>query len=377
MALAALSAATALWVLWSAPASTASLATQLLGDAGPFYRERLLAGLPHLILSLTALISICRLRDSLRASLLALLVAIAPASAVYYGAHLGSLEARSVPTPLRLQSDSPVPRIAHPAERSSGSAVLHDYFEVTARFQSRILLPAVNVAHRIDALAPYGAFEPLRYTTLVDALGGGWTRAFRRFGLTHLVVPIPINVLDREAALLGSEGGRLLQRDEAGGFELWQVPHRPWSFFAERAVSTERLEVARDAAIQLLTSGEDATVVVESWEAPSTSPGRVLQVERRTTSLRVEAESVGPALLVVQDAYWPGWRATVDGRPTPILAADFLVRAVRWPPGRHVLTMSYDPPAHRLGLVCSLAGILVVLAVALRTAKRSPPANAR
>ena len=42
----------------------------------------------------------------------------------------------------------------------------------------------------------------------------------------------------------------------------------------------------------------------------------------------VSVHASGPALLVLNDAFAPGWVAEIDGRPATLLAADVLVRAV-------------------------------------------------
>jgi uncharacterized membrane protein YfhO len=83
----------------------------------------------------------------------------------------------------------------------------------------------------------------------------------------------------------------------------------------------------------------------------------VLAVARGLESLRVEAEAGADGTLVVADAFWPGWEATVDGAAVPILPADVLVRAVPWPAGRHVLEMRYRPPEVRAGLLVSALGL--------------------
>jgi uncharacterized membrane protein YfhO len=107
----------------------------------------------------------------------------------------------------------------------------------------------------------------------------------------------------------------------------------------------------------------------------------VISVARGTETVRIEAEAVAPALLVVQDAFWPGWRASIDGQPTEILAADYLVRAVRWPAGRHALELSYEPPEIRTGLALSALGGLLVLLLALLALRRdgtaAPPCHNR
>jgi hypothetical protein len=105
-------------------------------------------------------------------------------------------------------------------------------------------------------------------------------------------------------------------------------------------------------------SGE---VAVEAPEAPPTAPGRVLSVARGREAVAIEAEAAGPALLVVNDAWWPGWMAEVDGAPAPILPADGLVRAVPFPAGRHRLVMRYQPPEVGAGLAVSALGLALLV----------------
>jgi len=366
-ALAALgaAAAVALGVGLASPEGSARLASRLMGDSGPFYSATLVEALPHLAVALGALLLLDRLRQPrLRGSALALLVAVAPGVAVYSGAHLGSREPREIAPPPGLESGAPVPRVAQPEggifERREG----RDYVDWSARSASLLLDPAVNVALRIDAILPYGAFSPLRLTALSESFGPSWPRLYRRFALTHVALPVPRDQANPEGTAQALAGATLAHRDEVAGMELWAVPHRPWAFFAERALPVARPEEARAYVLDRAILASDRAIAVEAPDAPPTAPGRVLTVRRAPERLFVEAESLAPALLVVQDAFWPGWRASIDGQPTGILAADYLVRAVRWPTGRHALELVYDPPELRTGLALSALGALLVLILA-------------
>ncbi len=358
-----------LLALLLAPVSTRALASRLGGDAGPFYRSTLAAGLPHLLAGLGALIAANRLRrEPARAVALALLVALAPATAIYYGAHLGSRDMRHLSTPLRPAAYPPAPRIVHADDRFVLKDNLNDLVEAITLTESLFLGPPVNVAYRIDTIEPYGALEPGRITRLIRSLGPDWTRAFRRFGVNHVFLqtrPPP-----DAYALRAVEGGDVLQRDERLGFELWVVPHRPWAFFARRAVAAAGADEAHGATLHLIARDDGDTVVVEAPEPPKVAPGRVLRIERGTVSVRIEAESADPALLVIQDARWPGWRASIDAQPAEILATDYVVRAVRWPPGRHRLEMTYEPPEIRFGLLLTGLGAVLVVVLALVEIRR-------
>jgi hypothetical protein len=65
----------------------------------------------------------------------------------------------------------------------------------------------------------------------------------------------------------------------------------------------------------------------------ASAPGRV----------EVVATSAEGGLLVVHDIDYPGWFAQLDGKPTPILRADILFRAVEIPPGTHRVRFRFAP----------------------------------
>jgi hypothetical protein len=379
LAAAAVAAAVLLALLRLVPGPFDALAGRLIGEAGPFYRFTLADGLPHLVAALGALLAADRLSPGrARTWALALLVPLAPAAALSYGAHFGNPEAHRFRSPLRLESDAPTPRILQLEGRLHSPEDPEGTVDATARIEGRFLGQAIAVAHRIDSLEGYGAFDARRQEALQRVFGTSWLRAARRYGLTHVPVQINPHLTEGErGAQPALAGGRVAQRDESIGLEVWAVPHRPWAFFAARTVAAGRLLDARRLVTELIQREEDATVVVEASAPPPTAPGRILRVERGTETVRIEAEADGPALLVVQDAFWPGWRASIDGRPAPILAADFLVRGVPFPAGRHRLEMTYDPPEVRVGLALSGLGLILLLAAAARAWRGAPASTSR
>src|SRR5262249_31363747 len=74
----------------------------------------------------------------------------------------------------------------------------------------------------------------------------------------------------------------------------------------------------------------------------------------RLNDVTVQVDTPGPALLRLADLWYPDWRATVDGRTTPILRADYLLRAVPVPAGHHTVVFRFEPAAVRTGLMLSL-----------------------
>jgi membrane protein YfhO len=76
------------------------------------------------------------------------------------------------------------------------------------------------------------------------------------------------------------------------------------------------------------------------------------------------------SLLVLTDVHYPGWKATVDGRPAAIERVNHLMRGVTVPAGRHRVELRYEPLSWRIGWIVSLAGALGVAAVAVAGLRR-------
>jgi hypothetical protein len=74
---------------------------------------------------------------------------------------------------------------------------------------------------------------------------------------------------------------------------------------------------------------------------------------------RVEIDVVlaSPGLLILADAYDPGWRLAVDGAEAPIFRANRMMRAAALGVGRHHLVFRYEPRSFHVGVVVSLASL--------------------
>jgi hypothetical protein len=95
-------------------------------------------------------------------------------------------------------------------------------------------------------------------------------------------------------------------------------------------------------------------------------------LEFREERVRVRTSAPCRGYLVVTDAWEAGWRATVDGKPTPILRADYALRAVSVDGGTHEVVLEYDPAEVRVGLVLSGVGLVVLTGCLIRAPRRRP-----
>ena len=78
-----------------------------------------------------------------------------------------------------------------------------------------------------------------------------------------------------------------------------------------------------------------------------------------------------PALVVVAEANFPGWRARVDGRPAPVLEADGAFLGVPVGPGTHEVTLDFHPPAAaNVGRLITAITLAAILAGGLNSRRR-------
>lgn len=96
------------------------------------------------------------------------------------------------------------------------------------------------------------------------------------------------------------------------------------------------------------------------------SPVQLISFEPHRLTFNVDARADG--LLVVSEIAFPGWVASVDGRPTTILTADHILRSVPVAAGKHQVEMDYRPTSYLVGLYlsCAAAGTLAALLFLLR-----------
>ncbi|HKT35417.1 MAG TPA: YfhO family protein [Nitrospira sp.] len=90
--------------------------------------------------------------------------------------------------------------------------------------------------------------------------------------------------------------------------------------------------------------------------------GHATIVEYRPEQVQIQVETAQKAVLVLTDAFEPGWTARIEGGETlEIFRANGLVRAVVVPPGRSQVLFQYETPWLRFGACLSGLGVLIIL----------------
>jgi hypothetical protein len=117
----------------------------------------------------------------------------------------------------------------------------------------------------------------------------------------------------------------------------------------ERAI----VEAEAEQIPRALREGSACVPAGDSVEVVAYEPDRVV----------IDVDTACPGLVVLSDVYYPGWRATVDGRPTEIYPTDLALRGVVVGAGHSRVVMTYRPASFRVGLTVASFAVVAALLV--------------
>jgi hypothetical protein len=134
-----------------------------------------------------------------------------------------------------------------------------------------------------------------------------------------------------------------------------------------------------DAALSSLESPEFLprvvvylpTVTRTSIQADADPGARILSSEVRPEECTFKTAADSRTMLVIAQSYYHCWKATVDGKATELLRANYAFQAVEVPPGRHEIRLVYRDRLFWSGLVVSIT-TLICCAIILAKFRRSP-----
>jgi hypothetical protein len=168
-------------------------------------------------------------------------------------------------------------------------------------------------------------------------------------------------------ALILSDQGRY-RLTHSGDVKIYEnLDVQPRAFIVHQAVVADDDEEAL-ALMQNESFNPAAQAVLAQASTEQSSPPSGQESVRIThyAPERVEmvAEASAPGYLVLTDAWYSGWEATLDGEPVEVHRADLLFRAIAIDVGVHQVIFTFRPASLRTGMALSLVGLVALVAAA-------------
>jgi hypothetical protein len=232
---------------------------------------------------------------------------------------------------------------------------------------SRVLPIDLLYLHQNDAarlgLSSTGGYDPLTVAAYEDFVAASDDPRAATFDILGAGYALSRRALPAEA--LEGEGGLALVRsiDEGGLYE------RPGALPLARLATEVEVIADAGAALERILDGDfdPATTAVVDHEPPcavrsgSAAGASARIITRQPGRWVIDVDSPVPALLVVAETAYPGWRVTVDSQPAVPLTAYTAVRAVCVPAGAHRVEWTFVPQMFTLGAAVTLPTLAVTL----------------
>lgn len=266
-----------------------------------------------------------------------------------------------------LKNDKSIYRIFSIPPRLDLSLPKLDFNEQQVSEESELLIPPMN--------EKYGISTPNVDTGMADA------RLFKMNYLIegeplegHIYNPVAVKNVQKYTKFLGFLNVKYILTREPihnssyklvwhGSVYLYQNIHfLPRAFVINYFRNKETILPAK----LKIKRGQGGLMLSQFVNGNVQGPGRKADVVYNgLNEVSVKVTSGAKGYLLLTDANYPGWEASVDGRRASIITSDHVFRAVAIDKGNHRVNFSFRPPLFRLGKTLSLIGLAVAFLIVL------------
>ena len=211
------------------------------------------------------------------------------------------------------------------------------YFRVLSLTES--LTQGARTSYRLYSLGGYHGAKLRRYQDLIDYQLQDEIQAFvgkaqeGNFDWESIGV---INMLNTKYLIAGQEANAVFQNPEANG--------PAWVPLQVSSVSSNEEEIKEIGEIDTKTQ---ATLNTSEFGSVGAGAGQITLTSQSPNELRYQAEMDQGGLIVFSEIYYPeGWIATIDGKETPILRTNYLLRGLDVPQGSHEIVFTFAPSSY-------------------------------
>lgn len=257
-----------------------------------------------------------------------------------------------------------------PGEEINGYDMLHPNspasWKLAIPFPRGSLLPANSVQLQTlveDSMTTEGdgsyPYREKRSASQADSIG-----ALQLSGVQYLVRHHPLTAPGLE------------ETTQSDGMIIYRVTNAlPHLYLADKY----EVEPDRTKAMELAIAGLDAgkNPAVLEKQLGTTSPGEgSIQIDQATDcQLSIKVVTNSPQLLVINDLYYPGWHAFVDGVEQEIAQANGWARAIHVESGKHDVLLRFEPTGWKAGLAGAGIAALALIILGFWEWRRRKPGN--
>jgi hypothetical protein len=217
---------------------------------------------------------------------------------------------------------------------------------------NRIMPPNVNAYYGIESIEGYDPVYDSRYEEFIAALNRNEPNIKPPFGFNRIITGSTIHsallpflnvkyiltleeLKDPQVELMYQEGSTRV---------YWYKKALPRVYVPEGVVRFDSKQEFFDL-VYTDTFDPLKTALVEEFIELVKTPlmsGETAQIDSYSSSeIQIKTKLINDRLVVVANMYAPGWKATIDGRPTSLYRTNYIFQGVVVPEGEHILKIQY------------------------------------
>jgi len=169
-----------------------------------------------------------------------------------------------------------------------------------------------------------------------------------------------INMLNAKYIVYGTEANNIIVNPAAVG-NAWFVKE-----FAQVSSPTEELKRTGEVDTRNVAVIDNSKFKTQDLKFTFDSTASILLKDFTPPHIKYESQTSTDGLAVFSEIYYPqGWHAFIDGKETEILRADYVLRALAVPAGKHEIEFKFEPKPYLIGNKVTLASSWVMLLISL------------
>jgi len=211
---------------------------------------------------------------------------------------------------------------------------------------------ALNRPRIINELIKKGVTEDLN--TKTASISSPAKNLLKLYGVSYIVSPLKVD----DGDLL-----KIFETRPVGDLEKIFVyklkSPKGFTFLAGEVVTAKTLEELMENLNSEDILKKNLVILEKSLPFNVKKSGGEVEVKNKTDrEINIKLNLKGNALLIINQGFYPGWQAVVDGKGTPILAANLNQSAIPVSSGEHEVRLFFKSESFRVGATLSIFSLI-------------------
>lgn len=204
-----------------------------------------------------------------------------------------------------------------------------------------------RTSYYLKSIGGYSAVKLRRYQDIIDVY------------LSKVNIDI-VSMLNGKYIITSGEDGRATPMRNTGALgNAWYVN----SVFNAQSPTEECSAIGSVDLAQTIVVGDDFKQYVSDFK-PAAEGSTIQLTSYAPDALTYKSQSSADGTVVFSEIFYPyGWKAYIDGKPTEIFRANYLLRAMNIPAGQHDIRMEFRPDSVRKGDFIATICIVMMYAI--------------